>query len=353
MERLRRLQGGLIARGWDALLVSRPEDVRYLSGARGGMVRLVVTPDDVLLLAHYVDLEESHLQAPYLPIRRTLTVSSIPEIAEHLKKRGVRTLAVDVEGMTHGHYQRLAQQVREDGVELAPDDGIMRKMRWLKDEQKLARIRRATEINDLAYERIFPRLVPGVTERQIALEIQRAMWEAGAESIRFLAAQFGEHSALPHYYPTDRPLRRGDFVLLDWVPVFEGYWSDVTRTVVAGEAGEQQRAVYEVVKRAQAAGLAAAVPGATGHQADAAARRVIEDAGYGDRFGHSPGRGINEGPNLDQGSADVLEPGMVVTIEPGIYISGWGGVRIEDTVVITAEGARPLSRTSKELMVLC
>jgi Xaa-Pro aminopeptidase len=178
------------------------------------------------------------------------------------------------------------------------------------------------------------------------------MWQAGAEAIRFLVVQFGSHSARPHFYPTDRPLQVGDWVLMDWVPIYKGYASDVTRTVVVGRADARQREVYRLVQAAQQAGLAGVRAGATGDEVDARARRIITDGGYGDAFGHSLGHGINEGPSLDVGSSDVLQPGMVVTVEPGIYLPGWGGVRIEDTVVVREEGVEVLPHTSKDLVVI-
>jgi Xaa-Pro aminopeptidase len=352
MKRLHRLQAGLAKREWDALLVNRPDDIRYLTGARGTLVRLLVSAKEALLLSHFVDLEQTRLEVHGLPVHRTSGIDGVHETVEHLKRLGVRKLALNLESMSQAQYKLLSERLKVDDIEISSDKCIVRKMRWRKDEQELARIRRATDINDAAYEHIIPLLKPGVTGREIAIETRRFMWEAGVETIRFLAVQFGPHSALPHCQPTDRTLQKGDFALLDWVPVYEGYASDVTRTVIVGEPTDRQREVYELVEHAQAVGLQAAVPGATGGEVDTASREIIEAGGYGEQFGHSLGHGINEGPSLDQGSEDVLEPGMVVTIEPGIYIPGWGGVRIEDTVVITKEGAEPLSKSSKELAVL-
>jgi Xaa-Pro aminopeptidase len=316
------------------------------------LVRLLVNAQEALLLSHFVDLEQTRMETHELPIHRTTDISGVPELVERLRRWEVRRLAVSLESVTQAYYKLLSEQVKTDGIEIFSDGRIVRKMRWRKDDQELALVRRATEINDAAYKHVLPLLQPGVTEREIAIETRRFMWQAGVEAIRFLVVQSGPHSALPHYYPTDRVLQEGDFVLLDWVPIYEGYASDVTRTVIVGEPTGRQREVYELVKQAQAVGLQAAVPGATGEQVDAAAREIIKAGGYGKFFGHSLGHGINEGPNVDQGSEDVLEPGMVVTIEPGVYIPGWGGVRIEDTVIITKEGAEPLPRSSKELVIL-
>jgi Xaa-Pro aminopeptidase len=196
-----------------------------------------------------------------------------------------------------------------------------------------------------------------VTERQAGFELDLAMRELGAEQIGFdTIVAFGESAAEPHHRPSDRELRRGDVVKMDFGCVIEGYHSDMTRTVAFGEPDARLREVYEVVLRAQLTGIEAVRAGVTGADADEAARTVIRDAGHGERFGHSLGHGvgleIHEGPSLRSGSEDVLPRGAVVTVEPGAYIPGLGGVRIEDMVVVEDGGCRPLPRTPKDLLVL-
>ncbi len=349
-SRLQRSQADLAAKGWDALLVCYPDDVRYLTGARGTLTHLLVSPCEAVLLAHFVDLEQSRLEAPWLPVQR-MEWGGKNEVAAIVQDWRAKTVAL---GRAHPRIPNDAMRDHLRGLDMTvvSDDGLVPRMRRYKDDGEIALIRKATEINDAAMAHIIPMLKPGVTEREMAIETRHVMWQAGVEDIRFLAIQFGPHSALPHYYPTGRRLERGDFVLLDWVPVYDGYASDVTRTFVVGEPSKKQREIYDLVLRAQLAGLAAAKPGVTGRQADAAARQIIAEGGYGAEFGHTLGHGINEGPTLGPDSDDVLEPGMGATVEPGIYIPGFGGVRIEDTVVVTPDGAQPLPTTTKELTIL-
>jgi Xaa-Pro aminopeptidase len=215
----------------------------------------------------------------------------------------------------------------------------------------------AQAIADDAFDAVTRKLMEGVTEKQIAFELDTFMRRAGAEQISFESiVAFGENAAEPHHSPTDRPLARGDVVKLDYGSVVDGYHSDMTRTVAFGEVSEQLREVHQIVLRAQQAGIDAVRAGVTGGEADHAARQVIADAGYADSYTHSLGHGVglevHEGPGLRAGGADVLPEGAVVTVEPGIYLGGVGGVRIEDMVVVIADGCRPIPSTPRDLIVL-
>lgn len=352
MTRIERIQTELKTREWDAYLVHRPDEIRYLTGARGTLVKLLISPTQAVFISHYIDMEQTHLESPGLKRVQTSGLDGIAETIGLLSDWGAKNVAFSRARVGAEYFLALEQHLNQAGITLVDDLGVIHTMRMIKDQEEQDLIRQATKINDAAYNHILPMIKPGVTEMKLAIETRHFMWQSGVEDIRFLVIQSGPHSALPHIYPTDRVLQPGDFVLMDWVPVYEGYSSDVTRTVVIGEPTEKQRIVYGLVQKAQAAGLRNAKPGMTGDQVDAAARRLIEAGGYGDCFGHSLGHGINEGPNLDIGSSDVLQPGMVATVEPGIYIPGWGGVRIEDTVIIHQDGAEALPQTSKELVVL-
>lgn len=213
-------------------------------------------------------------------------------------------------------------------------------------------MRLASAINDAGMRHIRNYLKPGVTEQEIAIEAEYFLRRAGAEQIAFLLVQFGSNSALPHCLPTERKLRRGDLILLDWGPVYCGYPSDVTRTWVIGEPSAEQRRIHDLVRRAQEAALAALRPGMLGKEADAVARAIIAAEGYGEAFHHRLGHGMAVGPDLNPLSEDVLEVGTAFSVEPGIYLPGWGGVRIEDTVVMTEEGGEALDHIEKELLVL-
>ncbi|MDQ3991712.1 MAG: aminopeptidase P family protein, partial [Actinomycetota bacterium] len=256
-----------------------------------------------------------------------------------------------------GVSYKLYEQLSEAGLELRSVEDMVERLRWTKDEEELRRIERAQEVTDDAFAAATGALVEGMAERDLAVELEHAMRSRGAERVGFDSiVAFGENAAEPHHRPTDRRLRRGDVVKLDFGCVVDGYHSDMTRTVAFGEPDPQLREVYEVVKKAQAEGMAAVRAGVTGGGADEVARAVIAGAGYGERFGHSLGHGIglevHEGPGLRRGSEDVVPTGTVVTVEPGIYLPGVGGVRIEDMVAVDAEGCRALPRTTRELLVL-
>jgi Xaa-Pro aminopeptidase len=234
-------------------------------------------------------------------------------------------------------------------ADFRPTSGIVERLRGVKDAEEIALLRRACAIADATMERVADQLHEGITEREIALDIDAFMRAQGADSIAFLLIQFGARSSLPHGEPLDTPLRQGDLVLIDIGPAIEGYNADLTRTFIFGEANAKQCEVYETVLRAQMASLDAVRPGAVSEEVDAVSRRIIEDAGYGEYYGHSLGHSISGGPSLVPGSRVTLEPGNVVTIEPGIYIPDWGGVRIEDTVLVTESGHERLTHYPKEL----
>ncbi|MGH2764521.1 MAG: M24 family metallopeptidase, partial [Actinomycetota bacterium] len=238
-----------------------------------------------------------------------------------------------------------------------PIEDDVERLRWAKDPGEIALVERAQRLTDEAFDRVIGKLSEGVTERQVAFELDLAMREMGAERVGFdTIVAFGENAAEPHHGPGDRALRRGDVVKMDFGCVADGYHSDMTRTVAFGEPDGRLRDIHAVVLEAQLAGIEAVRAGVTGAEADRAARSVIEGAGHGEHFGHSLGHGvgleIHEGPTLRAGSEDVLPEGTVVTVEPGVYVPGLGGVRIEDMVVVEGSGCRPLPRTPRDLLVL-
>jgi len=351
-DRRRRLAARLDDLKVDALLITRLVNVRYLTGFTGSNGQLLLSGDPALFTDFRYE-EQSAKEAPDLT-RRVYTDGFRDELRAALREAGTRRLGFerhDVSFETYESFRKL------EGVELVPIGPEVERLRWEKDPEEVAHLERAQEITDAAFEEMVGKLAEGMTEREVAFELELAMRRGGAERVGFdTIAAFGEGAAEPHHGPTDRPLASGDLVKLDFGCVVEGYHSDMTRTVAFGDPGEELRGVYEVVARAQRAGEEAVRAGVTGREADGAARRVIEDAGYGERFGHSLGHGvgleIHEGPTLRSTSDDVLPEGAVVTVEPGIYLPGLGGVRIEDAVVVGDEGCRPLPTSTKELIVL-
>jgi len=253
------------------------------------------------------------------------------------------------------NYQLLQEKLRGKGLELVPLKGPVEGLRRRKDEDEIAKIREAVALTDRAFEHILSFIRPGLSEREIAWELEKFLRENGSDGLAFPSiVAAGPNSALPHATPTDYRLKEGELVLFDLGGRYEGYCADMTRVIVLGEPTARQCEVYEIVLRAQEAALAGIKPGMGGVEADALAREVIKEAGYSDYFGHGLGHGVglavHEGPRLSYlAEDDVLEPGMVVTVEPGIYLPGEFGIRIEDLCVVRDHGLEVLTRSPKGL----
>ncbi|MGH2709590.1 MAG: M24 family metallopeptidase [Actinomycetota bacterium] len=348
-----RLRGPLEEPGIDALLVTRLVNVRYLTGFTGTNGQLLAGPDDAVFLTDSRYEDQSSREVPDIE-RKTYPSRFVEALAEACKARSITRLGFESSGVTYKSWRELDAL---EGVELVPTEELVERLRWIKDRDELGLIQRAQAAADDAFERVTSKLAEGVTEREVAFELEVVMRDVGADALGFpTIAAFGENAAEPHHGPGDRPLARGDIVKLDFGARVEGYHSDMTRTVSFGKPDPKLREMHELVLRAQDAGMGAVKAGAIAGDADSAARRVIDDAGYGDRFGHSLGHGIglevHEGPTLRRSSEDVLLEGTVVTVEPGVYIPGLGGVRIEDMVVVGKDGCRALPRTTRELTTL-
>jgi Xaa-Pro aminopeptidase len=339
--------------GVEAMLVTRQVNARYLTGFTGSNGQLLATPEGGILLTDSRYEEQSRREAPDLRIelyQRDL----IPRLGELCRAEGLHRIGFESAGLTHRTWRRLAD---EDGLEPVATEDEVERLRWAKDPDEIALIEQAQRIDDEAFERVIGKLVEGVTERQVAFELDTAMRQLGAERSGFdTIVAFGEQAAEPHHSPNQRELRRGDVIKIDFGCVVEGYHSDMTRTVAFGDPPAQLREIHEVVRQAQQEGIEAIRAGATGGAADEAARKVVRNAGFSERFGHGLGHGvgleIHEGPSLRVGSEDRLPAGAVVTAEPGIYLPGVGGVRIEDMVAVEDGGGRALPSTPRELRVL-
>ncbi|HLS88067.1 MAG TPA: Xaa-Pro peptidase family protein [Sphingobacteriaceae bacterium] len=353
--RLARLRERLGQEGLDALWVTGATNRRYLSGFTGSAGSLLITGDAALLITDGRYITQATAEAPAFTVVRHGT-KMLDTLAQQVAELGVKGLGFEAEHQTVAFFHQAKAAL--DGVELVPTQGLVEGLRMVKDPEELALIRQAAQMADAAFNALLPDIRPGVSERDLALALEFDLKSRGAQDLSFpIIVVSGPRSALPHGRPTERVLQAGDLVTFDWGCVWGGYCSDVTRTVVIGEPTPRQREVYDTVLAAQLAGLAALRPGVTGREVDAAAREVIAAAGYGENFSHGLGHGlgmdVHEGPRLAAGFDQELQPGMVVTVEPGIYIPGWGGVRIEDLVVITETGYEILSTgVTKELLVL-
>lgn len=334
------------------MLSTHLPNVRYLSGYSGSNGQMLVGANGCRFFTDGRYIEQSRREVPDVE-RIIYSTDWIEQLTNACRELGVKRLGFEASYVTYRSHEELAKAADT----LVPLDDEVGKLRWAKDPEELALIERAQELTDAGFETILTKFEEGITERELALELDWAMLRGGAEAVAFeTIAAFGEQAAEPHHSPTDRALRRGDVVKLDFGAVHEGYHSDMTRTVAFGEPPEELRKAYQVVLEAQLAGIEAVRAGVSGGEADKAARSLIEAAGYGEAFTHSLGHGvgleIHEGPTLRSGSDEVLPEGTVVTVEPGVYLAGVGGVRIEDMVVVTATGCKPMPSSSKELIIL-
>ena len=347
-ERIAQLREELRRTGLEALLVSKPANIRYLCGATGTACELLVTADDVLLLNNYVDITQNQETAP--DVAQARRTDPPQDVAAAVQARQIQHIGLEAHVLPQAAYAAYVAAMPE--VEVISTSGLVEQLRWVKGADEVALIQRGMAINDLGCRYVQEHARAGISEGELALGVERTMRESGAERLAFLLIQFGSNAAKPHHTFSDRALSRGDLILCDIGAVCEGYGSDTTRTFVFGAASKRQRIVYEAVRTAQLAALAAVKAGRRAADVHEASRAVIAEAGYNDYYGHGVGHGINEGPTLNPQSPQILQPGNVVTIEPGIYIPGWGGVRIEDTVVVTDDGCRNLADFPKELTVI-
>lgn len=341
----------------DGLIVTQLPNVRYLTGFTGSNAQVVVAADGSAVFStdgRYG--AQSEHEVPDLP--RTVYRQGYPQpLIDACETLGVSRAGFERRGLTFEAWEQLTEL--SDGLELVPTGPEVERQRRTKDPEEIALIDRAQGFADRAFETVVLNggLREGMTERRLAMVVEGAMVEAGAEDRAFdTIVAFADHAAEPHHHLTDRGLARGDMVTLDFGARSDGYHSDITRTVAFGEPDPRLREIRHVVAAAQRAGIEAVRPGASTVEVDAAARSVIADAGHADAFPHGLGHGvgleIHEVPFLRWDGAGELVEGMVVTIEPGVYIPGLGGVRIEDMVEVTADGHREIPRSTKELIVL-
>ncbi|GAA2407632.1 Xaa-Pro peptidase family protein [Actinomadura vinacea] len=338
----------------DAVLITRLVNVRYLTGLDSSNAALLVHADGAVVLC-----TDSRYAGTARRVCPELELVVERPTAETLTTRaagtGVRRLAFEAHAITVEKHTALA--ALEDGLDLRPAGRLVEEQRLVKDEDELALLRQACAISDRAFAALLPALAPGTTEREAAIALERHMVDLGAERPAFeTIVASGPNGAIPHHRPGDRELARGDLVTFDFGALYGGYHADMTRTVALGEPAGWQRDLYDLVLRAQLAGIAAAVPEAETKAVDAAAREVIEDAGHGEDFPHGLGHGvgleIHEAPLMGYDKTGKLMDRVPITAEPGVYLAGRGGVRIEDTLVVRGSGPELLTETTKDLLVL-
>lgn len=352
MSRLANLRQRLSEEGFDAFLCMQPENRRYLSGFTGSAATLLITNKEAFLLTDFRYIEQANEQAPEFQVIK-LTKDSYQDLTDLGKT--IKRLAIEGNFVTYDEFSKLKGAFPETEIGSRPD--FINKLRSVKSSAEIDLIRQAVKIADEAFTSVLEFLRIGQTEEEIAIEMEFNMRRSGASghSFDFIVAS-GWRSAMPHGVASPKSIQAGEFLTLDFGAIYQGYCSDITRTVFLGEPDEKQREIYDIVLAANRAGIEAVVPGRMGQEVDAVARKMIDAAGYGQYFGHglghSVGLAIHEGPNLNTREETVLEPGMVVTVEPGIYLPGWGGVRIEDLVLITENGCEVLTQSPKDLIII-
>lgn len=336
----------------DALLVTKMENIAYLTGFSGSSALLLMTRDEVVFTTDGRYREQASAELDVFGVGAGVTIGSFPAQLESIARTctSVTRLGFESTHMTWSLFTRLSSEL---GVELVPTSGVIESLRVIKDSGEVSRIERACAIADRALGEVKHRLLEGPSEAEFAAELEYVMRVHGSTGASFeTIVASGPNSALPHMRPTARRVVSGDLVVVDFGAVVEGYHSDMTRTFVIGEPSQSQLAQIQVVALAQQAGVDALTPGVTGAFVDGTCREVLEVGGFGEFFvhgtGHGVGREIHEAPSVGAKAPDILRSGMVVTVEPGAYLPGSGGVRIEDTLVMTEDGARPLTRSTKD-----
>jgi len=362
-QRRDRLRATAAERGLDAVLVTNLLNVRYLTGFTGSNgVLLVRTEGDDVLGTDGRYTTQARAQAPDLEL--LIDRATVAGVAREAVRRGVGTLGYESHDVTVDGLAALEDVLADAAAggtvpALSSIHRAVEAQRAIKDDTEVEALRRACAIADQALAELAAEgaLRPGRTELQVGRELDARMLALGAEAPSFeTIVATGANSAIPHHRPDSTVLEQGNFLKIDFGATVDGYHSDMTRTLVLGAAADWQREIYELVAASQAAGRAALAVGADVVAVDAAARDVIADAGHGEHFSHGLGHGvgleIHEAPGIGPLGAGTLAAGMAVTVEPGVYLPGHGGVRIEDTLVVTADGPELLTLTSKELLVL-
>jgi Xaa-Pro aminopeptidase len=342
-ERIDRLR----ARLEEPLLVTNPTNVHYLVGFESSNAALLVDDDRVELFTDFRYAEAARAVADVWFVQTARGL--LADLAQRLSGR----IGFETTSVTYAGYETL----REGGLELVPRTGLVEGLRAVKDAGELNAIRRACAITDRVYERLADEPFVGRTERDVAWTIEQLFHEEGADALAFeLVVASGPNAAKPHHRAGDRVIERGETVVVDAGCVVDSYASDYTRTFATGSLEDDLKEAYRVCAEAQQEGLEAVRAGVAGVDADAAARRVVEETKFTGAFGHGLGHGlgleIHEAPRLSEQSSDTLVPGNVVTVEPGIYLPGKGGIRIEDDVVVTEDGLENLTNVRKDLVTV-
>ncbi len=357
--KLEKLVSVLQSKNIEGCLVSSPYNMRYLSGFRGGTGYLFLTKNRQVLLTDSRYTTQGQQESPDFEV---ITVSGKEPydvaIARLLKEEQVSEVGFEDQVMTYESVETLRHKLESQvEISLIPLTGTLDDLRQIKTKEELESIEKAEALGDMAFAYILNEIKPGMTEVEIALLLECYMRKNGAEGLSFdTIVASGENSAMPHAIPGQKKVECGELITMDFGCIVDGYCSDMTRTIVLGKASDKQKEIYDIVLESQLRALEGIRPGVTGKAVDGLARDYIAQKGYGDYFGHGLGHSvglyIHEEPRLSPKEENVLQPGMVETVEPGIYLPGIGGVRIEDLVEITGNGYKNYTKSPKNLIEL-
>ena len=354
-ERIKKLREKLNQENLDLLLVTSLPNIRYLCGFTGSNGILLISKDKAIFLTdfRYKEQVKKEVKGAEIKIPQRELFSILPEIGL-LKGKRIKA-GFEEKYLTFQLYQRLKTLLPQ--VLWVPTENLVESLLVTKDEEEIKKIKKAADISAKAYLEILPFFRPGTKESDIAAELEYRIKRNGGTGSAFepIVAS-GVRSAMPHARASSKRFQRGEFVTLDFGAFYEGYVCDITRTVVLGKATPRQKKIYDLVLKAQTKAIKNACSGMKGFELDKVARDVINNAGFKDYFGHGLGHGIgllvHDSPGINTKSQEVLKPGMVITIEPGVYLPGWGGVRIEDDILITRNGCKVLTNIDRELLEL-
>ncbi|WP_096188459.1 M24 family metallopeptidase [Evansella halocellulosilytica] len=353
MNRLEKLREKFSSNKIDGILITSSYNRRYMTGFTGTAGVALISETGAKFITDFRYIEQAQSQTNgYDIVQHTGAIHE--EIAKQVKDLGIGRLGFEKDHVTYSTFDTYKDSIE---AELVPVGGMIEDMRLIKDESELRVIKEAVKIADTTFEHITNYIRAGIKEIDVSNELEFFMRKQGAVSSSFdIIVASGYRSALPHGVASNKVIEKGELVTLDFGAYYNGYCSDITRTVAVGEPDAKLKDIYDTVLQAQLRGVDGIKPEMTGKEADALTRDYITEKGYGEYFGHSTGHGmgleVHEGPGLSVKSDKILKPGMVVTVEPGIYVAGTGGTRIEDDIVITEEGNEILSSSTKELLIL-
>ncbi|QED49088.1 M24 family metallopeptidase [Cytobacillus dafuensis] len=355
MKRLEKLRAVFNEFGIDAMLITNDQNRRYMTGFTGTAGLVLITKDEAFLVVDFRYVAQASLQAKDFSIIEVSTKAALlSEIVRQTDRLNISKIGFEQKHVNFFTYSEYKEKLN---AEMIPLSGVVEELRMVKDEEEIKTIRVAAEIADATFTHILNFIRPGVSEIEVSNELEFYMRKQGATSSAFdTIVASGHRSAFPHGVASSKLIEKGDFVTLDFGAYYQGYRSDITRTLAVGEPNEDLKGIYDIVHNALSRALSGIKPGITGEEADALSRDFITEKGYGKQYGHGSGHGIgldiHEEPFKNVNCEIILQPDMVLTVEPGIYIPNLGGVRIEDDILITQDGNEVITKSTKELIIL-